>query len=78
MNSFLLAQYRLFIDPLPIFNYWYWLLLPLCLMFSIVYKTVKCDSVKDIPKAAIEITFWILLGMAAAAGALALVVKILE
>jgi hypothetical protein len=75
---FLLADYRLFIDPLPIFSYWYWLLLPLCLLFSIVYKSVKCEKVEQIPKAAVAITFWILLGMASAAVGLAIIVKALQ
>lgn len=76
--SSLLADYRFFIDPLPIFNYWYWLLLPLCLLFSIVYKAVKCETMKEVPRAAIEITLWILLGMGAAAAVLAGVVKVLQ
>lgn len=75
----LLAQsYRPFVDPLPIYSYWYWTLLPLCLLFSIVYKAAKLDSMKQVPRAALAITFWILLGMGAAAAALAVVVKILE
>ena len=73
----LLAQYRPFIDPLPIYPYWCWLLIPLCVLFSIVYKTVKCESMSQVPKQALAITFWILLGMAAVAGALALIVKVL-
>jgi hypothetical protein len=67
-----LLAYRPFIDPLPIYSWWYALLLPLCLLFSIVYKAVKCESVADIPKAALSITLWIVLAMAAAAGVLAL------
>jgi len=74
----LLAQYRPFIDPLPIYPYWYWLLVPLCMLFSIVYKAVKCESMSHVPKQALAITFWILLGMAAVAGALAVIVKVLE
>jgi hypothetical protein len=71
-------SYRMFIDPLPIYRYWYWLLLPLCVLFSVVYKAVKCESMKEVPRQAISITFWILLGMASAAVGLALVVKILQ
>jgi hypothetical protein len=70
--------YRPFIDPLPIYSYWYWLLLPLCILFSVVYKAVKCESMRDVPRQALSITFWILLGMASAAVGLAIVVKILE
>ena len=74
----LLAQYRPLVDPLPVAGYWYWALLPLCLIFSVVYKAVKCESMRQVPKAALAITFWILLGMAAAAAVLAVLVKVLE
>lgn len=74
----LLALYRPFLDPMPIHNWWYWLLLPLCLLFSVVYKSAKCDNPRDIPRAAVSITFWILLGMAAAAVVLTVAVKLQE
>jgi hypothetical protein len=73
----ILAQYRPFIDPLPIYPYWYRLLLPLCLLFSVVYKAVRCETMSQVPRAAAEITFWILLGMGAAAVGLAAIVRIL-
>ncbi|WP_428940748.1 hypothetical protein [Fontivita pretiosa] len=78
MFTSLLAQWRPFLTPMPIYDYWYWLLLPLCLIFSIVYKSVKCEDVRQIPRAALGITIWILLGMGAAALVLTLVVRILE
>lgn len=68
--------YRPFVDPLPIYSYWYWLLLPLCLLFSVVYKAVKCENLADIPRQTLNITFLILLGMASAAAGLALIVWI--
>jgi len=74
----LLADYRPFLDPLPIYSYWFWLLLPLCLLFSVVYKSAKCERVRDIPRAAVSITFFILLGMAAAATVLTIIVKVQE
>jgi hypothetical protein len=70
--------YTPFVDPLPLHDWWFWLLLPLCLLFSIVYKTVKCESVDQIPKAALSITFFILAGMAAAAVVLTVIVKVQE
>ncbi|HVT87570.1 MAG TPA: hypothetical protein VHD56_01850 [Tepidisphaeraceae bacterium] len=74
----LTLAYRLFVDPLPIYSYWYWLLIPLCLLFSIVYKAVKCDDMSQVPRAALASTFYILLGMAAAAAVLAGVVKAIQ
>jgi hypothetical protein len=80
IDSVLLASvpWRPFLTPMPIYDWWYWLLLPLCLMFSVVYKTVKCEKVSQIPRAAVGITIWILLGMGAAAAVLAAIVKLLE
>jgi hypothetical protein len=59
-----------------LWNVWYMLLLPLCLGVSIVYKSIKCNHLCEVPKQAVIITIWILGGMAAAAVALALIVKI--
>ena len=63
-----------FLYPLPIWDYWPWLLIPLTAGVSIVYKSVKCQSMTQVPREALVIFVWILVGMAAAAGALAGVV----
>ena len=77
MQLLTLAQmYRPFVDPLPIHSYWYWLLLPLTLLFSVVYKAVKCEKISDVPKQTVHITFLILVGMAGAAAVLTLIVWI--
>ena len=39
------------------------MLVPLCLAISIVYKTVKCDRVRDIPWAALVSCVTIIVGM---------------
>jgi hypothetical protein len=78
MSWFALLSYMPLLDPLPIHNWWFWLLLPLCLLFSIVYKAVKCESVRQIPKEALSITLFILAGMAAAAVVLTIIVKVQE
>jgi hypothetical protein len=72
-----LASYVPFIYPLPIWSYWPLLILPLCAGVSIVYKAVKCQSMKTVPREALVIFVWILIGMVAAAGALAGVVKLI-
>ena len=69
-------SYVPFIYPLPIWDYWPWLIIPLTGGVAIVYKSVKCQSVKQVPREALVIFVWILIGMAAAAGALAGVVKL--
>ena len=70
--------YALFLDPLPVWDYWPWLLLPLAAGVSIVYKSIKCKSMSTVPREAAAITFWILAGMACAAGVLWGVVEIVD
>jgi hypothetical protein len=69
MISLMLA-YQMFLDPMPVWDYWPWTLIPLAAGVSIVYKSMKCKSMKTVPLEAAAITFWILFGMAAAAGVL--------
>jgi hypothetical protein len=71
------ARY-IFIQPLPLHDVWYLLLLPLTIGVSIVYKSIRCRTMREVPREAAAITIWILLGMAAAALVLALLVKTLE
>jgi hypothetical protein len=70
--------YTPFVHPLPVWDYWPWLLVPLCIGVSIVYKSIKCRSMRTVPREALVIFVWILIGMAAAAGALAGMVKVVE
>ena len=73
--TLLADAYVPFVYPLPIWDYWPWLLLPLCAGVAIVYKSVKCSTMKLVPREALVIFVWMLVGFAAAAGALAGVVK---
>ena len=47
--------YRLFLDPLPISPHWLWLMPPLVLAVSVVYKTLKVESLADAPKESIKL-----------------------
>ncbi len=76
--SALLLAYIPFLYPLPVWDAWPLLLLPLCFGVSIVYKSIKCRAMNQVPREAVVIFVWILIGMAAAAGALAGVVKLTE
>ncbi|HZL34153.1 MAG TPA: hypothetical protein VFC78_02515 [Tepidisphaeraceae bacterium] len=73
-------HYRPFNDPLPIWTdaRWPWLLLPLCIAVAVVYKSIRCKSMRRVPREAAGLVIVIILGMAAAAVALALVVRGLE
>jgi hypothetical protein len=57
---------------------WPWLLLPLCVAVSLVYKSIRCRTMKEVPRETLSITITIIVGMAAAALVLALVVRGLE
>ncbi len=70
--------YTPFLYPLPVWDHWPWLLLPLTLGVSIVYKSIKCRSMAEVPREAAVIFLWFLIGMAAAAAALAGVVRVTE
>jgi hypothetical protein len=72
------AYTRPFLQPLPIWNYWYLLILPLCLAVAVVYKSIKCRSMSQVPRQAATITIWILLSFAAAAAALAGIVGLVQ
>jgi hypothetical protein len=69
---------ELFRQPLPVWDYWYLLLLPLCLGVSIVYKAIKCREMKQVPREATVIFTMIILGMVLAAAALLLLVRVME
>jgi hypothetical protein len=83
-SSILLAQeaarqaFRPFWQPLPAWDYWYLLLLPLCVGISVVYKSIKCRTMRQVPREAAVIFVMILLGMAVAAGVLVAIVRLME
>jgi hypothetical protein len=81
LPSLIVAEaYHPFLDPLPVWqdSHWPWLLLPLCIAVTVVYKSIRCRSMKRVPREAAGLTLTIILGMAAAAVVLALVVRGLE
>ncbi len=71
-------SYVPFLTPLPVWNYWPALLFPLCAIVAIVYKSIKCGSMKHVPREATALFLWILIGMAAAGAVLASLVKVME
>ncbi len=70
--------YRPFLDPMWgawSDGVWPFLLLPLCVGVAVVYKSIKCRSMRDVPRQAASITFWIILGMIIAGALLVAIVK---
>lgn len=75
----LLAEgYRPFLQPLPVWDYWYLLALPLCAAVSIVYKSIRCRSMRKVPREAAKAAVWILVGLVAAAVFLSVLVRLVE
>lgn len=79
VQSLALAQvntgYIPFLRPLPIWDYWYLLLFPLCAGVAVVYKSIKCRHMSQVPWEASVIALWIVLGMGGAALALTIIVQ---
>jgi hypothetical protein len=69
-----------FATPLPVWQdtRWPWLIVPLCAGVSIVYKSIKCASMRTVARESLAITLWILLAMGATAVGLAALVRFLE
>jgi hypothetical protein len=67
-----------FMQPLPVWDYWYLLAVPLCAGVSVVYKSIRCRSMRTVPREAAKATVWILLGLVGAAVGLMLLVKAFE
>lgn len=65
--------WRPFLTPMPVWDYWFWLLLPLALGVAVAYKTTKCASAATIPREAALLAVWIVGGLIAAAAAVAIV-----
>lgn len=76
--NFPCLAYIPFLYPLPVWDAWPWLLLPLVLAVSIVYKSIKCRTMRQVPRETLVIFVWILIGMLSAATALAGIVKLTE
>ena len=74
----LALAYTPFMQPLPAWDVWYLLAIPLCAAVSIVYKSVRCRSMRKVPREAAKATGWILVGLASAAAVLIAAVELME
>lgn len=71
-------QFKAFKTPGPWWNYWYLMLLPLCLAIAIVYKSIRCQRMARVPREALVLFAFIIGVMVLTAGALAALVNLLE
>lgn len=56
-------SHRLFIDPLLIHDQWYWLLIPMAIGVSLIYKAIRMPSMKGYVRAVAIMTTQIVIGM---------------
>lgn len=61
---------KLFIEPMPLDDYWLLLLAPLAIAVAVVYKTIKLDDLAKLPRQAAYLAAQILAFMMLAATAL--------
>jgi hypothetical protein len=59
-----------FVQPLPLWDWWWVLLVPLVVGVGLVWKSLKCQYVRQIPWQTMTISLWILGGFVGAAGVL--------
>jgi hypothetical protein len=71
-------RYVPFLHPLPAWHVWYLLAVPLCAAVAVVYKAIRCKSMRKVPREAAKATVWILVGLVGAAVALLVVVELME
>ena len=71
----MLLAYTPFVQPLPFWGSWYLWAIPLCAALSIVYKSIRCAQMKQVPRVAAVIFVASIGGMLLAAGVLMLLVK---
>ena len=62
--------------PLPVADYWLWLVFPICLSVSLVYKTIKVERFGDIFPAAAILFVSMIGGLALVAIAIWLVIQL--
>jgi hypothetical protein len=68
-----------FVQPLPAYSHWIQIAwaVPICAALSLVYKSIRCAHMRQVPREATVIFVTIIGGMVLAAAGLALLVKLL-
>ena len=73
----LAAAYVPFMQPLPAWDVWYLLAVPLCAAVSVVYKSIRVRNMRKVPLEAAQATGWVLLGLVTAAAVLVAIVELM-
>ncbi len=61
-------QYVPFRDPINVDRIWIWLLIPLALLVSVVYKAIKLEHIRQLPRQALIMFAQIIIFMVLAGG----------
>ena len=69
--------YTPLIDPLPVHNEWYLLIIPIAIFIAIGYKAIRCTDMKQYPREVFVFTMQILIGLGLLAAALTFVITVL-
>jgi hypothetical protein len=62
MTMFTLA-YRPFLDPLPLQDLWFVLLIPVAALVSLAYKAVRVQDMKQLARQVVAMTIQVIAGM---------------
>jgi hypothetical protein len=71
-------EFRPFRTPAPVWDYWPLLLLPLCLVIAVVYKSIRCRTMDRVPREAFSLFMFILAVMIVTGGVLYALVYFVE
>lgn len=71
-----LLAWRPFLDPIHLEGYWMWLIVPLVVAITVVYKAIKLDDLSRLPREVAKLSLQILAFMFLAAALLWLVVEL--
>lgn len=63
----LILAWRPLLDPLPLDDYWLWLMIPLVAAIAVVYKAIKLDDLTLLPRQALGLMLQFIFLMALAA-----------
>ena len=72
------AYTRPFIQPLPVWNYWWALLIPLLAAICVVYKSIKCAHIREVPWDAFVMMLWIIAALICSAAGLLVLVRVMQ
>ncbi len=59
----MIALATLFTHPMQLSNRSFWLLMPIIVGVSVAYKTIRCSSLRRLPREMVTLTLYVLAGV---------------